>query len=500
MAQTLKLTERRNDWNSAALAFGGLALVIIVLTLPVASDMVRIWLSSSLYHQGLLAIPGAVWMIVAHSERPHDNGSRKISIAIAVLAALVFLIGRAASAGLIEQAGLVMLIIAAVGAVYGDNALKCWIWPLLFLFFAVPAGESLLPVLQQITASIAIALLQLAGLNVSLDGFLIQTSVGTFAVAEACAGLRFFIAMLMISAVFAYTSYRGASKRIVFMVTAGVVAIAVNALRVVIFIAIPVITQSDPSLGADHYLIGAILYLIGLVALFAVGRRYADRRLARTPTAPPAFQISAILSVLILTTAAASYAHFVVERGPAHNSAVTDYPLPNVQGWRILPAAQNWAGEFRNPDSSVNATYDAARQRVYFSHGFYSYDRYGAEIASGLNRSWDGESWKRSGKTSSVLFVFGRSEEMTLDTLTGPEQRKLAALTIYWLGDEIYFDRRAVKWAQARRKLTGRNDSGGVIILAASYRRNPKEAIDVIRQFGNDLELFRDWQSRAGRP
>ena len=71
----------------------------------------------------------------------------------------------------------------------------------------VPIGDALITPLQDFTARFAVELLRLSGIPVFHDGVMIQIPNGLYEVAEACAGIRFLIANLVISALFAHLAY-----------------------------------------------------------------------------------------------------------------------------------------------------------------------------------------------------------------------------------------------------------------------------------------------------
>src|SRR6202035_267630 len=99
----------------------------------------------------------------------------------------------------------------------GLNAYRRLLAPLLYLYFLVPTGEFLVPILQDFTASAAVHGLTLVGVPVFSDGVLIEVSAGRFVVAEECAGLRFLIASVAFGVFFAVITYQSHWRRIAFI-------------------------------------------------------------------------------------------------------------------------------------------------------------------------------------------------------------------------------------------------------------------------------------------
>ncbi len=483
------------NWALLIGVYGAFALLAVFATLPAGLDMARIWIGSSSYHHGLFVAPAALWMIVAFGGRPTAGGGHWIGAAIVALGVGVWLLGRAAGVALVEQTGLVTVLIGGVGAVFSDRALMVWAWPLAFLYFLVPAGESLVPALQDVTAQLIVAALNMFGFDVSIDGIVIDTSVGAFAIAEACAGLRLLIAALMISAIFAYTAFESWSRRIAFLLFAAFFAIFANAVRAFLLILAAIVTGEHTGVGPDHYIVGWVLYLGVLIVLALVGRRFADRRARpRAPSAAPTLAYASVIAAAILVAAGAAYAAMVVDK-PVDRTPPKMLTLLNAPGWRILPPPQNWRAGFDHADRSVAATYDSRGNRVYVSLAYFTHDRRGVEITSESYRSDDVE-WRKAGANDAVVYLFGTSETRRFEKLSGPGGEKLLTLTAYWLGDDVYFDTASLKKQQARMKLRGSNPEGGAVVLAASFQDDPAEAVRTIGLFTSEIEAFSDWRAR----
>ena len=107
------------------------------------------------------------------------------------------------------------------------------------------------------------ALLRVAGVPVFHDGVLIETSSGLFEAAEACAGVRFLIANVMIAALFAHFAYRRAWKVAAFMSLALTVPVVANGLRAFGIVYIAFWTDNKYASGVDHVVYGCGL-LLGL--------------------------------------------------------------------------------------------------------------------------------------------------------------------------------------------------------------------------------------------
>lgn len=489
---------KSSGWTGPVALYGVYAALCVLALQPTAFTMAQTWLSSSSYHHGIVVAPLALWMIMS---RPHMTpASGPLSLAAVAGAAMLWLAGHAAGVALIEQIAFVSLLIAGAGVVFGANALRVWALPLLFLYFMVPFGEVLIPVLQQITAHAVVGLLNFFGMAAALDGVLITTKSGVFEIASACAGLNFLLAALMIACVYACQTLHNQRVRAAFIVIAALVAIIANFLRAFALILIATLSNMRFAVGADHLAIGFVFYGAIFFLLFWIGAKMRNPKSVGPEHAPIAPRRSwrALVSGLALlpVLAASAYAAFVVDNtstppAPPHNLAWS------APGWRILPAPENWTPSL-NADSTSAATYDRYGERVYMSQAYIVQDRPGREIVNALNAPADGRDWRQIAELREVVYLFGDSKPVPLAVLAGPERRRLLVATVYWRGDAVYTDRIAFKWAQMKGKLRGRNPSGGVIMIGSDYVGAPSEALQRIRNFTGDVESFTSWRKRHG--
>ncbi|NNL88005.1 MAG: EpsI family protein [Marinicaulis sp.] len=470
----------------------------IILLHPTAYDMARTWATSSSYTHGFFIAPFAAWMILKKSPMRYDGAKPLPGLLIAIAGGVLWLLGAASGAALFMQIAFVTILIGSVGAIFGRTALIDWAYPLGFLYFMIPFGEALVPYLQTITAHTVVGLMQAFGMDVTLDGYLIDTPSGAFEIAVACAGLKFLIAATVIAAVYSYISFTTWRGRTAFLGFAVFIGVAANGIRAFILVLIATLTDKQFAVGPDHILIGWLFYAAVFGVLFWVGRKYSTHNVAKhmDPPAAAAGSVMNVAPLIAIVVAATLYNSIVINRNIERTAPSVISPL-SATGWRILPAPANWAPALDHADANTVTTYSQQQNSVYVASGYFTHDRHGAEIISFDTRAYDGDDWRRHGETSAVIYQFGRSEKMPVELIAGPQRRKMAAVYSYWLGDKVYVDRRAMKLAQMKSKLQGQNPQGGVLIMAAAYRSDPEEAIDVIRSFSAAVEPLAAWRART---
>ena len=148
--------------------------------------------------------------------------------------------------------------------------------PLLYLYFMVPFGAFLTPVLQKITLEFSLIGLQAIGIPFYADEFLIDTPSGRYFVAEACAGLRFLIASIAFGVLYSLLIYRSYTRRGLFMLASIVIPIVANGFRALGIILLGEVLGSAEAAAADHVLYGWMFFSIVILLLILAGMPFRE--------------------------------------------------------------------------------------------------------------------------------------------------------------------------------------------------------------------------------
>jgi exosortase A len=240
----------------------------------------RVWSDSTAYNHCFLVLPMAVLLLwkrrdVAASLRPSPA---PWALLLAVTLSAVWFVAALFDVLEAEQLVVVALFEVLLLAVIGWRAFRALLAPLLFLFFLVPFGAFLVPVLQRITAVFATSGLMLLDIPVFADGLTIQIPEGSFEVAEACAGLRFLIASVVFGCFFATIVYHSPVRRIVFIALSTALPVIANGFRAFGLILLAHLEGSAAAALADHVLYGWIFFTLVTLSLIAIGMTFAERR------------------------------------------------------------------------------------------------------------------------------------------------------------------------------------------------------------------------------
>jgi len=189
---------------------------------------------------------------------------------------LLWLSAYAIDVGFVSHISQVLVLQLLLWHVLGHQIANKIRFPLLFLVFLAPFGESLTPALQEVTADIGVSLLRFADIPVYREGLYLHTTVAVFEVAVACSGLNFLISSAVISLLFAYLYFRSIYKQIIFVLFVLVLAILSNGLRAFLLMLIGEKTNMAWGFGDDHYYYGWAVFAITMLISFRIGEYFAD--------------------------------------------------------------------------------------------------------------------------------------------------------------------------------------------------------------------------------
>ena len=311
-------------------------------------------------------------------------------LALIGIGALGWLLGEVASVAVARQAGLILMLQGAVLTCLGREVARGLLFPLGYALFLIPVGAELVPAMQTLTASMVTGLLALTGVPAHLEGVFITTPVGYFEVAEACAGVRFLVAMAAFGALVAnvcFKSGRGGSRSCRLSDRADLA----NAVRA--WATIYVAEQSgsvDFAASFDHVIYG---WLFSLSSSRDPRGRLAVLRSRRGRTwladAAPGGRRSAPLSVVValaLAIAAFPLAWSQAIAFGGAQAAPAEITMPNVAGWsQVEPhgGSRLWTPHFAGADLLRVARYrDAAGREVDLAIAVFARQEEGRELVS----------------------------------------------------------------------------------------------------------------------
>lgn len=401
-------TSAGRDWRPAAWLLG-LVLGVLALTWATWVGLWGVWRHVPGYSHGLLVAPIAVWLAWrALAERPARRLSPAWWMLVAVAAvSFAWLFFRMATVRVLEQGAAIVLLWAAATAVSGWGWGRALLFPVAYLFFAIPIWDALVPVLQPLTVAAAGALCQLLGIPAYLEGNVVNIPDGAFVIEEGCAGTHYFVASLAVAVLYARLEYKRWSSSLALVGLAAALAMVANWIRVVFVIYAGHAAGMQHPWVKDHNMVGWVLFAVGLVPLLAIARRLEG--VQPPPAAPagatpggsiarPATIAGAFLATLLAAGWPEAVWRSVGERGASPPPAELVAP-PGQHGWSGPGAPDaDWTPAFPSADAQVLQAYENGDVQVTMFHALYAAQGEGREVINYFNRIEGREGWTLAGE------------------------------------------------------------------------------------------------------
>ena len=435
---------------------------------------VRVWAGSTAYNHCFLILPLVAALLWNRRETVALLRPRPAPWALALVPALSVVWVAAALVDVLEAEQLVVVALFEVllVAVLGGRVFRALLAPLLFLFFLVPFGAFLVPALQRFTAAFAVNGLQLLGIPVFADGFIIQIPEGSFEVAEACAGLRFLIASIVFGCFFATIVYRSKPRRIVFIGLSILLPIVANGLRALGLIVLAHVEGSAAAALTDHILYGWIFFTLVTLLLIAIGMTFADGpgSIAASPAVSPAFasplRIGAIMAAGLLMAMLGPAYLMGIDRASAAPLAPALLGPPADGAWVREPAAAaDWRPVVTGASRESTETYRDGDATVTEFVALYRLPARGSPLTRTVNTIADPKAWRVTATGRITASLGGTPVAVNTATIVRQAHSRL----VWWF---YVVDGRATastleaKLLQARAALLGGAHVGAYIAIS----------------------------------
>lgn len=442
--------------------------------------MAQIWWRSETYAHGLIVPPITLWLIWRDRHRlaffqPQPTYSFTFPLACFDFC---WLLGELTAVNALTQFAVIGIIILAVMSQVGLSISKKLAFPLIFLFFAVPIGDFLLPRLMEWTADFTVLALRLTGIPVFREGQNFVIPSGNWSVIEACSGIRYLIASLTVGTLYAYLTYTSLKRRLAFIVVALLVPIVANWLRAYLIVMLGHLSGNKLAAGADHLIYGWIFFGIVIAIMFAIGMRWAE------PVQPdqPSKQISVeqsqntqnpwLITILLAMIIAAGPLYETHLRQANTDAVIKLSPAASTDSWQPIALQIEWQPQFSNPSAELQTAYSNPVGWVGLYIAYYQNQNYESKLVTSSNvlATSNDPHWQIVTSSSASVTSGGASRTVRQAELLNKQSSEDNRYTIwqwYWINGHLTSNDIEAKWLTAWAMLTGHGDDSAVVIVYA---------------------------------
>ena len=473
-------------WPQALRTLGLLLAVVGYLYRDTGLAMVAIWSRSDTFAHAFLVPPIALYLVWRRRHAvlaltPEHALSAWPLVAAALLA---WVLGDLASIHAVTQLAFMATLVCLVPAVLGWRIAQRLMFPLGFLFFAVPVGEFMMPQLMEWTANFTVLALRLSGIPVYREGLQFVIPSGHWSVVEACSGVRYLMASLTVGTLFAYLSYQSTARRWLFVLFSLLVPIAANWLRAYFIVMLGHLSGNQLATGVDHLIYGWLFFGVVILLMYLVGARWAQEEVAESVPAEVAVrsgrtvaqdtkawaQTAGLLCLLALPPLALQT---VGAPATADLLRLTQAPALSA-GWALQPSTEeDFKPAFQNPSAEVRGRYVAPSGTVGLYLGYYQAQNYQHKLVSSDNvlllskdPHWvQVASAPRDGVWGAQTVSVRTAQLRPRPSATLRNDPGLLVWQIYWINGRLTASDYQAKALIALNRLMGRGDASAVIVL-----------------------------------
>lgn len=257
----------------------------LILVLPllagmyyrIVPDMVKDWYNDENYSHGFLVpiIAGYfLWQRWPDLKNRHikPDALGLVVIFVGVLQLLVAWLG---TEFFIMRTSLIVLLAGMTLFWFGREVLKGMALPLGYLTFMVPVPYIIYDMaafpLKLFVTRVSVAFLKIMGVVVMQEGNIIMFPTTTLEVADACSGIRSLISLLAIAAAYSFLIRTSNVRRWIIVISAVPIAVATNALRVIVTGILAQWWGAKAAEGFFHEFAGMAVFLLAMVMLVSFG-------------------------------------------------------------------------------------------------------------------------------------------------------------------------------------------------------------------------------------
>lgn len=482
----------------------GCVIAVLAVFWPTTWSMIEIWQRSETYQHCFAVIPLSLWLVWKDRARIARTTLEPWWPGLLLVGAMgsSWVMGQLAIASVVAHFAIIALIPAVVLTICGLGWFRVLLFPMGFMFFAVPFGEALVPKLMQWTADVTVRAVMLSGVPVHQEGMHFVVPTGRWSVIEACSGLKFLIASSMVGTLYAWLTYRSMVRRLAFVAAAILVPLLANWVRAYSIVMLGHLTNNSLMTGHDHVVFGWFLFAVCILLMFWVGSFWREdaqverhAALAGVAGSAGSFRAARFLSAV----AAAFSALFVfialeslLEQSPAGAAAVRMTAVVGENGWSEIGQRDGaWVPELVGPSATQRQVFRQNDAIVGVYLAAFRHQNRDAMLATSVNRIVHSENprWAVVARGSASMPTSRGLAQVRKAVLrdTGAADSGIVVWQWYWADGRVITSDLEGKLALAVARLKRQSDTGLWVAVYVPWRETRVGADETLRKFAAEM-------------
>lgn len=237
--------------------------------------MYHLWMGENGNNSHCILVPFISGFLIWTKRKKINWGEAKssnVGLVIFIVSLLFYVVGYAGGIEVLPRLTIISTLIGLVILNLGFNIFSKLAFPLLFLFFMVPAPVSIVELLsfplQLIVTKISAFIISSLSIPVLREGNMLYFAHTSLEVAEACSGIRSLVSYVMLGFLFAHLMDGSMKRRCILVFSAVPLSFFANLLRVTATGILAYFFGSRVARGFLHEFSGMAIFVFGLILLF----------------------------------------------------------------------------------------------------------------------------------------------------------------------------------------------------------------------------------------
>jgi exosortase A len=484
---------------AAGIAAGLVVLGLVAVYWSTAQSIEAIWRRSETFAHGYVTVPIALWLVwrkrdVLATMSPKPFWPALVGIAIFGFA---WVLGVLAGVLGLEQFALLFMILAAIVTVVGLPVAKEIAFPLAFLIFAVPFGEFLVPWMMDHTADFTAAAIQASGVPIFREGNHFTLPTGRWSIVEACSGIRYLIASVMVGMLYAYLSYHSLRKRALFVAASIVVPVVANWLRAYMIVMLGHLSGNRLAVGVDHIIYGWIFFGVVIGIMFWIGSFWREDETAPAGATPGVASFAGkalrtgpvVLAVGAALVLGASWRPLEAALQRSAHGAREIPVVAGVAGWQPAnPLQPVWTPHYVGNHKALNQWFVKDGHVVGLYVALYSQQTQGHELVNSRNElvTPHDKFWVRTAAGRAATEWLGAKFDANAAEVVGGSAR-LMVRSWYWVNGRFTSSDTMAKAILALAKISLEPDRSALIVIYTPQTNPSGQAAATLDAFSREM-------------
>jgi exosortase A len=467
------ITTSRVDMSPKKSLFICLLIIVVAWILVFWQGLITaidVWLVSDIFNHCLFVLPGSLFLIYLKRYELDLNYFKPnyFVLLFCTGSLILYAIGLAGDVQLFMHVATFTFLPLIIWAFIGNHLALKILFPLVFMLFCIPIGEELIPALQEVTADLSMVMLNWTGIPIYRNGLFIEIPQGRFLVAEACSGISFFIASIVIGSLYAYLNIHSTKRRVAFLLISIAFPIIANGIRVFGIILTGYLTDMEQAVGADHLIYGWVFFSLVLVCLLGIGELIREKQLPAInhyidnfgeEKLPCSLYYQSLTYVVILMLVFSIWFKMINSQInlpiAASNLLVNLSEHAKQSGYK-----STWKPEFNEPSEEVQYRRLVQDSAIDVYLAWYPIGH--GELITSLNRLYTEKSWTMK---SSHSFQLDTGQTMPITTIVNHNSNRLLSFW-YVIDGEVFTNKSVAKLYKIYRILMGSHIGSGIVAVS----------------------------------